>query len=101
MNSNYKAVMIKPQDNVATALEFIPANANVTLTCQNKQVSVKVLKDIEFGHKYAVELIPKGANIVKYGEVIGSAIQEIQAGDHVHLHNIEGIRGRGDRIGTN
>ncbi|MGG3563993.1 UxaA family hydrolase [Neobacillus rhizosphaerae] len=101
MDSTYKAVMIKPQDNVATALEFIPANVNVTLTCQDKQVTVKVLKDIEFGHKYAVTLIPKGTNIVKYGEVIGRSIEDIQAGDHVHIHNIEGIRGRGDQVGIN
>lgn len=101
MEYNYKAVMIKPIDNVATAMEFIPANTDVTFTCQDKQVTVKVLKDIEFGHKFAITLIPKEANIVKYGEVIGRAIEEIVAGTHVHIHNIEGIRGRGDQVGTN
>ncbi|MBI0579897.1 UxaA family hydrolase [Neobacillus cucumis] len=101
MDKNYKAVMIKPQDNVATALELIPAFAEVTLTCQDKQISVKVQKDIEFGHKFALTLIPKEAKILKYGEVIGRAIEEIEPGAHVHLHNIEGIRGRGDQVGIN
>jgi altronate dehydratase small subunit len=101
MDKNYNAVMIKPIDNVATALEFIPANAIVTLTCQDKRLSVKVEKDIEFGHKFAIKLISKEANIVKYGEVIGRAIQDIEPGVHVHIHNIEGIRGRGDQVGNN
>jgi len=101
MDKNYNAVMIKPIDNVATALEFIPANAIVTLTCQDKRLSVKVEKDIEFGHKFAIKLISKEANIVKYGEVIGRTIQDIEPGEHVHIHNIEGIRGRGDQVGNN
>jgi altronate dehydratase small subunit len=101
MDKNYNAVMIKPIDNVATALEFIPANAIVTLTCQDKRLSVKVEKDIEFGHKFAIKLISKEANIVKYGEVIGRAIEDIEPGEHVHIHNIEGLRGRGDQVGNN
>lgn len=101
MDKYYKAVMIKPVDNVATAMENIPADATVTLTCQDKNVSVKVKKDIEFGHKFAITLISKEENIVKYGEVIGRAVQEIEPGAHVHIHNIEGIRGRGDQVGTN
>lgn len=101
MDQNYKAVMIKPNDNVATALEFIPANVVVTLESQDKKVSVKLLKDIEFGHKFALTLIPKGTNILKYGEVIGRAVKVIEPGEHVHIHNIEGVRGRGDQVGTN
>ena len=101
MDSTYKAVMIRPTDNVATAMENIPANATVTLTCQDKTVSVVVKRDIEFGHKFAIMLISKETNIVKYGEVIGRAVQDIEPGEHVHIHNIEGIRGRGDRVGIN
>jgi altronate dehydratase small subunit len=101
MDKNYNAVMIKPMDNVATALEYIPANAIVTLTCQDKKVSVIVQKEIEFGHKFAISLITKEANIVKYGDVIGRAIQDIEPGEHVHTHNIEGLRGRGDQVGDN
>ncbi|WP_144555023.1 UxaA family hydrolase [Bacillus sp. X1(2014)] len=101
MENTYKAVIIKPADNVATAMENIPADATVTLTCQERNVSVKVKKDIEFGHKFAIRLISKEANIIKYGEVIGRAVQDIEPGEHVHIHNIEGIRGRGDQIGIN
>jgi altronate dehydratase small subunit len=101
MNNNYKAVLIKPADNVATALESIPENAIVTITCQEKKISIRVQKEIEFGHKFAITPIQKGAEIVKYGEVIGRAIHDIEQGAHVHIHNIEGVRGRGDQVAIN
>ena len=34
----------------------------------------------------------------KYGEVIGAATRDIRVGEHVHVHNVEGKRGRGDRV---
>jgi len=101
MEKNYNALMIKPKDNVATALEDIPTDAMVTITCLGNETAVKVLKQIEFGHKFAVTFIRKGENIKKYGEVIGKASQDIEQGAHVHTHNIEGIRGRGDQIDVN
>jgi altronate dehydratase small subunit len=53
--------------------------------------------DIPFGHKFALRAIATGARVVKYGEVIGVATRPIAAGDHVHVHNVDGLRGRGDR----
>ncbi len=93
--------MMKPVDNVAVALQFIPANSIVPVSCQNKSFTIEVLVDIEFGHKFAVTLIPKGAEVIKYGEVIGKSVNNINPGEHVHVHNIEGIRGRGDQVAVN
>ncbi|MCF6092419.1 UxaA family hydrolase [Microaerobacter geothermalis] len=98
MGKNYKNVMMKPQDKVAVALEHIPAGAEVTVVCQGQSYMVKMRNDIDFGHKFAVKPIPCGEDILKYGEVIGIAIKDIQVGEHVHIHNLEGKRGRGDRI---
>jgi altronate hydrolase len=39
------------------------------------------------GHKIARALIAKGAPVVKYGQTIGYATEEIPAGAHVHSHN--------------
>jgi len=36
------------------------------------------------------------ATILKYGEVIGRATRDIEAGAHAHVQNIESLRGRGD-----
>ena len=40
--------------------------------------------------------ISKGENLIKYGEAIGQATQDIEEGQHVHVHNVESLRGRGD-----
>ena len=40
------------------------------------------------GHKYALCDIAKGDFVVKYGQIIGRATQDIQAGEWVHSHNL-------------
>lgn len=40
------------------------------------------------GHKYATKDIKKGDLILKYGEPIGSASEDISRGAHVHTHNV-------------
>ena len=39
-------------------------------------------------HKIALNDIPKGASIIKNGICIGTAIEEIDIGAHIHVHNI-------------
>jgi altronate dehydratase small subunit len=96
METVYKTVMMKPQDQVAVALMDIPAGVQLTVTCQEQAFTVVLAVPIEFGHKFAVKPIQKGEDILKYGEVIGVAVTDIAPGEHVHVHNLEGKRGRGD-----
>jgi altronate hydrolase len=42
---------------------------------------------IPAGHKVAVRALAPGAEIRRYGQIIGFATQPIAAGDHVHVHN--------------
>ncbi len=60
-------------------------------------MTVKANADIPYGHKIALVDIPKGAQVTKYALSIGSALEDIKAGDHVHIHNVESNRGRGDK----
>lgn len=53
----------------------------------NKKDNVCV--DIESGQKYALNDIPKGEKVIKYGFPIGVASQDIQKGEHVHSHNLK------------
>ncbi|GEN36152.1 UxaA family hydrolase [Aneurinibacillus danicus] len=101
MSVVYKNVMMKPNDNVATALMKIPAGAVVRVICQDKGFEIVLKQEIEFGHKFAVVPIQAGEDVLKYGEVIGVASQAILPGEHVHVHNVEGKRGRGDRTHAN
>lgn len=43
----------------------------------------------ETGHKVAIQDIPLGADIIKYGYPIGCATQNIKKGDSVHSHNMK------------
>lgn len=47
-----------------------------------------------YQHKFAVRDIGQGEQVLKYGEVIGEATRPIKAGEHVHVHNMVGLRAR-------
>lgn len=88
-----KFVVISPSDNVATALQKFTTGDTVKLV-DGKHLIIN--GTIEFGHKFAIHNINKGENVFKYGEIIGIATENIMTGEHVHTHNLEGTRGRGD-----
>lgn len=94
----YKTLFLNERDSVAVALSDIPAEAEVIVKAEGIEKTVRILEPIPFGHKFAVRAIPQGDDIIKYGEVIGAAVAPIDAGEHVHVHNLEGKRGRGDKI---
>ena len=90
-----KAIKMNPKDNVATAIDDVESGEVIGV--KNDEVfEIQVLQEIPFGHKFALRDIAKGEEIVKYGEVIGRATAEIRKGEHVHVHNVESLRGRGD-----
>jgi altronate dehydratase small subunit len=98
VQKTHKVVMMKPVDSVAVALTDIPAGTRVRVVCGESVFEVEVEEPIEFGHKFAVRPIAAGESILKYGEVIGRATADIRPGQHVHIHNLEGVRGRGDQL---
>ena len=64
-----KSVIINEKDNIGVCLDG------------NEQIPA--------GHKYALRLIAKGEYVIKYGEIIGKATQDIQEGEWVHTHNVK------------
>ncbi|WP_078553447.1 UxaA family hydrolase [Bacillus alkalicellulosilyticus] len=99
MENRRKTVMMKPKDKVAVALDELDKGNEILVECQGNTFKVNLKDSISFGHKFAVVSIAKGEDIVKYGEVIGVAVKDIAVGEHVHIHNLEGKRGRGDKVG--
>lgn len=87
--SQYRLLCLHKEDNVAVALTEIPAQTNVELQVGTEVVSLTVLENIRFGHKLAIKPIKQGEDVIKYGQVIGIATQEIKPGQHVHVHNIK------------
>jgi altronate dehydratase small subunit len=91
-----KAIVMDSKDNVATLLTDVNANDVVQVMMGDKTTETKVREKIPFGHKFSTETIIKGQDVLKYGEIIGRATQDIGEGQHVHVHNVESLRGRGD-----
>jgi altronate dehydratase small subunit len=91
------AIQINALDNVATAIKDLPAGRAVKIGGGRETFQVTAREAIRAGHKLALGDIRKGGTVIKYGETIGLAATEIAIGSHVHVHNVEGRRGRGDR----
>jgi altronate dehydratase small subunit len=90
-------VVMKTADNVATCLKDLAANEVAEVSLDGNCQSVTLKSNIPFGHKIALVDIAEGGVVLKYAEVIGVASQPIAAGEHVHVHNVESIRARGDK----
>ena len=98
INVGASAIVMDSKDHVATAIKDLKAGDTILFLRGQQQVDLTLIDDIPFGHKLAIEDISIGTSIRKYGEVIGRTTHAITAGQHIHVHNVEGIRGRGDQV---
>ena len=54
----------------------------------NVGVSLTGKENIPAGHKFALKDIKRGEYVIKYGEIIGRATEDIKKGEWVHTHNV-------------
>jgi altronate hydrolase len=78
------AIHLHPADNVAVAR--VPLSAGQEIRVEGTAVTVQ--GPVPAGHKVAVRPIGAGENILRYGQVMGRARGDIEAGCHVHVHNV-------------
>ena len=76
-----KYIKITERDNVAVALDALKAGETV--------LGVTLQEDVPSGHKFALEHIAEGSNVVKYAFPIGHATKDIAPGCWVHTHNVK------------
>jgi len=91
-----RALIMHPSDNVATAVEEIQPGEEVAVPVGQGVLCLRAAEKIPFGFKVALQEIPRGEIIRKYGETIGTASTPILKGAMVHIHNLDGTRARGD-----
>lgn len=93
-----KILRINKKDNVGVALTPLKKGDSFEV----EGILYIANENIDFGHKIALTDIFNGDKVIKYGEVIGYAIQDIKKGDWIHVHNLQSNRGRlkGGRIDT-
>lgn len=90
-----KVHVIDDRDNVANAIVDISAGEEISIG-DGEDRTIVANDDVPYGHKIALTGLEVGDAVLKYGEEIGAASERIQVGDHVHVHNVESRRGRGD-----
>lgn len=92
------ALKVTDLDNVATIFANDITDGMEVEIRDKKGNSDKatVIGNIPYGHKIAIRDIKKDELIIKYGEEIGIATNDIKKGEYVHVHNLDSMRGRGD-----
>lgn len=80
-----KYLKISPSDNVCVAI----IDLEVGTILDVDKVNITIKNPIPTGHKFAIQPIKTGENVIKYGYPIGHAIVDIQTGEHVHTHNLK------------
>src|SRR5437763_1628945 len=78
------AIQLRPEDNVAVVARNLCAGSDLNY---NGSI-LNVREPIRMGHKIALSGIGAGEAVYKYGQIIGFASQDICAGEHVHVHNL-------------
>ncbi|WP_162652771.1 altronate dehydratase family protein [Lentilitoribacter sp. Alg239-R112] len=78
-----KTLHLNSDDNIVVALENLRIGDKVSP--HEIELKTPVLK----GHKLSIRQIDKGENVIRYGQIIGSATEIIQSGCHVHSHNLD------------
>ncbi|MBI3979585.1 MAG: UxaA family hydrolase [Chloroflexi bacterium] len=91
-----QALVLHPGDTVAVALAPLAAGTMITVDDGGRLLAVTLLEPIDQGHKLALRAVQAGEPVHKYGQPIGLATRPIAPGQHVHVHNLAGRRGRGD-----
>ncbi len=81
------AFQVHATDNVATLLGDAEESSLITIVGPAGAHDITAREKIELGHKIALVPITEGAQITKFGVVIGIATRHIDPGEWVHLHN--------------
>ncbi|TYO75905.1 altronate dehydratase [Pseudomonas sp. CK-NBRI-02] len=74
-------IRLNPLDDVLIARQALPKDLQL-------EEGVRVRELIPAGHKVAARDLEAGQPLRRYGQIIGFASQAIEAGEHVHVHNL-------------
>lgn len=82
------AVHVSDIDTCVTLTSAAEAGDIVRYTEGRAEKTVAVRESVPIWHKIAVKPIKKDACVYKYGAVIGIALEDIETGDYIHVHNM-------------
>jgi altronate hydrolase len=79
------AIHLHASDNIAVAR--VPLTPGQKLKIDGT-IEILVRDSVPAGHKLALRRINPGENLIRYGQVMGTAKVVIEPGNHVHVHNV-------------
>jgi len=98
-----EAIQLHPDDTVATVRRVhVEAAGPCEVVLGSETRPVELGAPVPFGHKIALAEMQEGDRVIKYGQAIGLATRHIHVGEHVHTHNVTGVRdtGQGEGLAT-
>ncbi len=80
-------------DAVAVAVQDVaPGEGEAVYMDSDRAVTIRATEAIPLGHKVALVDLEERDEVIEYGVRIGVTRQSIQAGQHVHVHNVRSAR---------
>ena len=74
-----RTLRLNAGDNLVVAVDAVPLGA----TAAGVTASARIPR----GHKLATTTIARGEPVLKFGQIIGFASEDIAPGSHIHTHN--------------
>lgn len=84
-----KALRYNPIDDVIVMLDNVTAGSQVQ--ARGEETEYIAQEAVPAGHKLATKHIRKGNKVIKSGQAIGIATEDIAPGQYVHDHNLKGL----------
>ena len=82
------ALLMDSTDNVVTCMTEVPAGGQAVYRNGDTICNITAKENIPYCHKVALNPIPKGGHVIKYGESLGTVSEDIPAGGWVADHNL-------------
>ena len=81
----HQLILLHPDDNILVTVSSLAAGTPVAID----GADYPLREALAVGHKVARRAMAAGEKIFKYGAPIGSLTQPVEAGDWIHIHNMQ------------
>ena len=97
MSHKPDAIVMNEKDNVATTLRPLVQGQKALVKTISGELIVELQEAVLPNHKFAIHNVTSGEHILKFGEIIGIATEDIHRGMHVHTRNLRSLHGKGSQ----
>lgn len=89
MSMKVKGLLIHENDQVVTVTQEVHCGDVVEYEAAGGRYSLSAAETVPQYHKISRDIIRKGEDVYKYGEIIGCAVMDIGKGCLVHTDNLK------------